>query len=271
MLKTFYILLLFILVSTVSNAGWYFVYMQKTAINEKKIEVYIQNSWIKISSEEKDVIFESKSQTLTIVSHKTKNCWTGNIKEFDDIQETALKLSSTAFISTLDSINKAKLDLWMLPIEGKSKTLMYKLPDVYSISTNKSENFLKYKATKQSIYANEKLVESIWIAPSATVFKDIDLKKFLSTLLLIEIPINTGYEFTDAFFSIVNKGLLCKREQFLNYKNGSSSQITHELESAVEDEFQDNIFRKPEKYSDINLFDLLSFLYTNELERKLEL
>lgn len=271
MYKSIAILLYLLIFTTVANAGWYFVYAQKTNIHEDKIEVYIQNTWIKISSPEKDIIFESKSQSLTLVSHKNKTSWTGNISEFDDIKATALKLSLERFMLKLDSVNNSKLELWRLPSVGQSQTPTSKLPQTYCISNNKPEAFLKFKAPKQSVYANEKLVENIWIAPNQSIFKEINLKILANTLFDIEISTKLGYEYTDAFFAIINKGLICKREVILNHKNGTTSTQSVELESAVEDEFQDFVFRKPENYGDISIFDLLSFLYTTELERKLDL
>lgn len=211
-LPTIIFVILFILSTFSSNAGW--VITQRHSTDEGLIQyetLTIQSNLVKISGLNGTFIFDIGKGTFVLANEQRKVFWEGRIDEFRSSYYAALK-------SIIEELTKD------LPQDQKDlyNTMLEETINMYAVTkqpandstktdiknTGLTEEIAGYSSSGFEVYVNGKLREQLWISSAIPLKKDLDMRKFASIIREIEPNVNGEYVFenSESYLKLTESG-----------------------------------------------------------------
>jgi len=211
-LPTIIFVILFILSTFSSNAGW--VITQRHSTDEGLIQyetLTIQSNLVKISGLNGTFIFDIGKGTFVLANEQRKVFWEGRIDEFRSSYYAALK-------SIIEELTKD------LPQDQKDlyNTMLEETINMYAVTkqpandstktdiknTGLTEEIAGYSSSGFEVYVNDKLREQLWISSAIPLKKDLDMRKFASIIREIEPNVNGEYVFenSESYLKLTESG-----------------------------------------------------------------
>ena len=211
-LPTIIFVILFILSTFSSNAGW--VITQRHSTDEGLIQyetLTIQSNLVKISGLNGTFIFDLEKGSFILANEPKKVFWEGRIDEFRSSYYAALK-------SIIEELTKD------LPQDQKDlyNTMLEETINMYAVTkqpandstktdiknTGLTEEIAGYSSSGFEVYVNDKLREQLWISSAIPLKKDLDMRKFASIIREIEPNVNGEYVFenSESYLKLTESG-----------------------------------------------------------------
>jgi len=167
------ILLLLVIKYTTTNKSWVIKFYVENGEIHSRTLIYIKGDNMKIVTNNRTYLYNSKSKTISFINQREKVFWSGQIKHFTQAvtefkvqNEDDFLINDVSFLRNLNSIDKKHFEDMISRRTGKNPLI----PD-YSIYNNfnikSSPNFTSiddYAVRKYDVMYGEKVMEEIWIA-----------------------------------------------------------------------------------------------------------
>jgi len=211
-LPTIIFVILFILSTFSSNAGW--VITQRHSTDEGLIQyetLTIQSNLVKISGLNGTFIFDIEKGTFVLANEQRKVFWEGRIDEFRSSYYAALKSIIEELTKDLPQDQK---DLYNTMLEetinmyGETKQPANDSTKTEIKNTGLTEEIAGYSSSGYEVYVNGKLREQLWISSAIPLKKDLDMRKFASIIREIEPNVNGEYVFenSESYLKLTESG-----------------------------------------------------------------
>jgi len=211
-LPTIIFVILFILSTFSSNAGW--VITQRHSTDEGLIQyetLTIQSNLVKISGLNGTFIFDIEKGTFVLANEQRKVFWEGRIDEFRSSYYAALKSIIEELTKDLPQDQK---DLYNTMLEetinmyAETKQPANDSTDTEIKNTGLTEEIAGYSSSGFEVYVNDKLREQLWISSAIPLKKDLDMRKFASIIREIEPNVNGEYVFenSESYLKLTESG-----------------------------------------------------------------
>jgi len=211
-LPTIIFVILFILSTFSSNAGW--VITQRHSTDEGLIQyetLTIQSNLVKISGLNGTFIFDIEKGTFVLANEQRKVFWEGRIDEFRSSYYAALKSIIEELTKDLPQDQK---DLYNTMLEetinmyAETKQPANDSTKTEIKNTGLTEEIAGYSSSGFEVYVNDKLREQLWISSAIPLKKDLDMRKFASIIREIEPNVNGEYVFenSESYLKLTESG-----------------------------------------------------------------
>ena len=211
-LPTIIFVILFILSTFSSNAGW--VITQRHSTDEGLIQyetLTIQSNLVKISGLNGTFIFDIEKGTFVLANEQRKVFWEGRIDEFRSSYYAALKSIIEELTKDLPQDQK---DLYNTMLEetinmyGETKQPANDSTKTEIKNTGLTEEIAGYSSSGYEVYVNGKLREQLWISSAIPLKKDLDMREFASIIREIEPNVNGEYVFenSESYLKLTESG-----------------------------------------------------------------
>jgi hypothetical protein len=211
-LPTIIFVILFILSTFSSNAGW--VITQRHSTDEGLIQyetLTIQSNLVKISGLNGTFIFDIGKGTFVLANEQRKVFWEGRIDEFRSSYYAALKSIIEELTKDLPQDQK---DLYNTMLEetinmyAETKQPANDSTKTEIKNTGLTEEIAGYSSSGFEVYVNGKLREQLWISSAIPLKKDLDMREFASIIREIEPNVNGEYVFenSESYLKLTESG-----------------------------------------------------------------
>lgn len=208
--------IVFIATSLQLLAGWEITYRNSDPSGTISYDVMlIEDNIIRYGSIDGGFIFNLESQEFTFIVDQSKSYWTGNIKDFREELNEAVKIVMDEMIKSLP---ESQREMVTQMLDGMAD--MYATPTSEQINavnieidrTGEKQEIAGYDADLYLVKIDGILIESIWISDELDISDDMDSRKIAE--MLNEISPNVEdeqyHEYTEEYLELWEKGFWMK-------------------------------------------------------------
>lgn len=167
------ILLFLVIKYTTTDKSWVIKFYVENGEIQSRTLIYIKGDNMKIVTNNRTYLYNSKSKTISFINQKEKVFWSGQIKHFTQAV-TELKMQNdddflindVSFLRNLNSIDKQRFEEIIRRRTGKNPLIPdYRIYNNFNIKS--SPNFSSiddYAVRKYDVMHGDEVMEEIWVA-----------------------------------------------------------------------------------------------------------
>jgi hypothetical protein len=214
---------------------------------------YIQDDMFKTSTKDDVVIFNFKTNKISLLNPGNKLYWSGTLSEFKKDVVDGMRIKMEAAMEQVpeehrDMYSKMYEDIINKIESGEGNSW----PDMEIKKTSETSNITGYSADKYQIWQHGTLREDIWIAESLDIRSEIDFNKFKEFFKsFTNVASDRSVENSPQFLELVEKGYPIKTVEYQENFKTTTTAVKVEKKSIPATEF--NI---PSDYQKVNIMDL---------------
>ncbi len=197
-------------------AGWEIVYRNETSDGHIDYDMLlIDNHAFKYSQNDGGFIYNTKSNQFTWFFNQLKGYWQNDLKKFRAGMFDAMKAVTDEILMDFPEEQR---EMYAAIFNQMSE--VYQDPDQKAIDdlqlviqkTGNVEEIAGFKSEEYTVKVNGVLVETIWVAPSLDVSRDLDPAKITEVFseLTIDIDEQYHYVYRDEYKNLWKKGFIMR-------------------------------------------------------------
>jgi len=253
-LKHLCILMVLMLISIQLMAGWVITSERDEGFGSKKTETtYIQNDKFKTATEKDIVIFNFKTEIISLINPVNQSYWSGSLSDFKATVVEGMKSKMNNALENLPAEQRKMFEKMYMEINNKIEGKeVSSITDTEIKKTTDNLNIEGFSTDKYQLWQKGILREDVWIAEKLDISDEMNFEQFkLFFSSFTNIASERSVENSPEFFELIEKGYPLKTiKYFENFK------MTTTAVKIEKKQIPDSEFTVPSGYKKINIMEL---------------